>query len=142
MSLVKSNGSLDLDAGEAKSGLLWTGRAISALPVLALALSASMKLSHSPQVVGLFVEKLGYHEGALLPLGLLELACTLLYLIPRTRTLGALLLTAYLGGAVATHVRIGDPFAIPVILGILVWVGLWLRDPRIRSLATTGPTAS
>ena len=133
---------VSLKTGEGNSAMLWAGRAISALPVLALALSASMKLSHSRQVVGLFVEKLGYREGALLPIGLLEIACTLLYLIPPTRTLGALLLTAYLGGAVATHVRIGDPFAIPVILGILVWVGLWLRDPRIRALATTGPATS
>ncbi len=112
------------------------GWVVSALPVIALVLSASMKLSHSPQVVDIFVDKFGYAEGALLPIGLLELTCVLLYVVPRTSVLGAPLLTAYLGGAVATHVRVGDVFVLPVLVGILVWVGLYLRDPRVRGLAT------
>ena len=130
--------SLNAD-GARKSRTPWAGRAVSALPVLLLLLSASMKLAHSSKVVDVFVQKLGYQESALLPLGLLELTCILLYVVPRTRILGALLLTAYLGGAVATHVRIGEAFLVPVGVGILVWVGLYLRDPRVRALATAVP---
>jgi len=124
--------------GEAtrKNWRLWAARVVSAVPALMLAVSASMKLSHSKMVVGMFVEHLGYQESALLPLALLELTCTILYVVPRTRVLGAVLLTGYLGGAVATHVRVGDPFLVPLVLGILVWVGLYLRDPRVRALAT------
>jgi len=118
-----------------KQGAVWAGRVASALPVLALVLSASMKLSQSSKVIDMFVHKFGYPEQSLLAIGLLELACTLLYVVPRTSVAGALLLTAYLGGAVATHVRVGDVFITPVILGVLVWVGLYLRDPRIRMLA-------
>jgi hypothetical protein len=97
--------------------------------------SASMKLSHSPQVVSMFTNKLGYQESSLTGLALLEIACTALYLIPQTAFLGALLLTGYLGGAIATHVRVGEPFATPLVLGVLVWVGLYLRESRLKALA-------
>jgi hypothetical protein len=113
---------------------VWGGRVASALPVLVLVMSASMKLAHQPMVVDTFVQKLGYPEGSLATIGILELACALIYVVPRTTVLGAVLLTAYLGGAVATHVRVGEPFFGPVVLGVLVWVGLYLRDPRIRAL--------
>jgi hypothetical protein len=113
----------------------WAGRIVSALPVLALVMSASMKLAHPPKVIDMFVHHLGYPESSLVQIGLLELACVLLYVVPRTTVFGALILTAYLGGAVATHVRVGDSFLVPVVVGVLVWVGLWLRDPRIRFLA-------
>jgi hypothetical protein len=83
----------------------------------------------------MFTNKLGYQESALTGIGLLELACTALYLIPQTAFLGALLLTGYLGGAIATHVRIGEPFTAPLVLGILVWVGLYLRESRLKALA-------
>jgi DoxX-like family len=119
-----------------KNSKPWAGRVVSALPVLMLAMSASMKLAHPPKVVDMFVQHLGYSESALLPLALVELACMLLYLVPRTRVLGAVLLTGYFGGAIATHLRVGDPFFVPLLLGILVWVGLYLRDPRVRALAT------
>ncbi len=82
-----------------------------------------------------WVGKLGYQEGALTGIGLLELACVVVYAIPCTAVLGAVLLTGYLGGAIATHVRIGDPgLAAPLVLGILAWSGLYLRDERIRVL--------
>jgi len=113
---------------------LWTGRVLSTLPVLMLLLSAAMKLTRSPQVVGTFVGKLGYPEPMLPVLALLELACVALYVIPRTATLGAVLLTGYLGGAIATHVRVGDAFVVPLALGLLVWAGLYLRDPRLGRL--------
>ena len=67
-------------------------------------------------------------------LGILELACMIIFLIPRTAVLGAILLTAYLGGATATHVRIGDPFIFPVVTGMFIWLAMFLRDARIRAL--------
>ena len=113
--------------------MLWAGRIMSGLPVLLLLFSAIMKFLKPAPVVEGFAH-LGYPEQLALPLGILELACTLLYVIPRTSILGAILLTAYLGGATATHVRVGDPFVVPVIAGVLVWGGLFLRDPRLRAL--------
>jgi hypothetical protein len=93
-----------------------------------------MKLSHGPAVVEMFTAKLGYPAGLLPALAALELLCTAVYLVPSTSVLGAVLLTGYLGGATATHLRIGDPFLVPVVLGVLVWGGLFLRDARIREL--------
>ena len=112
---------------------LWAGRVISALPVLMLLMSAAMKFAKPAAVVEGFT-KLGWPERLALGLGVLELAVTVLYVIPRTAVLGAILVTGYLGGAVATHVRVGDPFIAPVILGVLAWLGLYLRDPRLRAL--------
>ena len=112
---------------------LWAGRVLSALPVLLL-LSASMKLSRAPMVVETFVGKLGYPASVLPALAVLELFCTVVYAVPRTAVLGAVLLTGYLGGAVATHVRVGEPFVVPLLLGVLPWAGLYLRDQRVRAL--------
>lgn len=117
-----------------KGWRLWTGRVLSGLPVLMMLFSASMKLSHAPQFVEMWTGKLGWPESSLTGIGLLELACVALYAVPRTSVLGAGLLSAYLGGAVATHVRVGDPFVAPVVLGLLVWAGLYLRDERLRAL--------
>jgi len=117
-----------------KTRTTWLGRVLSALPVLMLLSSSAFKLSHAPEFVRTWTDKFGYPENALTPIGVVELLCTVLYVIPRTSVLGALLLTAYLGGAVTTHVRVADPFAIPIVLGILVWAGLYLRDDRLRSL--------
>ena len=114
--------------------LLWAGRVVSAVPVLMLLISAAMKFTRSPEVAKQFVDHLGYREGALLGIGVLELVSVILYVVPQTSVLGAILLTGYLGGAVATHVRVGDAFVIPVALGVLVWLGLYLRDVRIRAL--------
>ena len=114
--------------------MLWAGRIMSALPVLMLLFSAVGKLAKPAAVVQGFAQ-FGYPENLLLPLGIVELLCTLIYLIPRTSVLGAILLTGYLGGATATHVRIGDPsFITPVIAGMMVWGGIFLRDERLRAL--------
>jgi DoxX-like protein len=113
--------------------MLWTGLIISALPVLLLVFSGVLKLIKPAVVVEEFA-RLGYPESLVVGIGILELFCTVVYLIPRSSVLGAILLTGYLGGAVATHVRIGDPFFNPIIPGILVWVGLFLRDNRLRAL--------
>src|SRR5712692_6665409 len=112
---------------------LWAGRILSALPVLMLLFSGVMKLIKPAPVVQGFAH-FGYPESLALCIGILELACTVVYVIPRTSVLGAILLTGYLGGATATHVRIGDPFFVPVGLGVLVWGGLFLRDDRLRAL--------
>jgi hypothetical protein len=114
----------------------WAGRITSALPALFLLVDGAMKLVKPEPVVKATVE-LGYAETVILPLGIVLLACTILYLIPRTAVLGAILLTGYLGGAVATHVRAGHgPFEIlfPVVFGALLRGGLVLRDDRVRTL--------
>jgi DoxX-like family len=95
-----------------------------------------MKLLKPPVVVQATL-KLGYPESAIVGIGIALLAGTLLYLIPRTAILGAVLLTGYLGGAVATNVRVGAPvfnIVFPMIFSALLWGGLWLRDPRLREL--------
>jgi len=113
--------------------ILWAGRIVSALPVLMLLFSGVMKLVKPAAVVEGFV-RLGYPESLSLGIGLVELFCTALYVIPRISVLGAILLTGYLGGATATHVRIGEPFVASILLGVLVWGGLFLRDNRLRAL--------
>ena len=113
--------------------LLWTGRVISALPVMILFISAIMKLIKPPQVAEGFTH-LGLPEKLAIGLGILELVCTMFYIIPRTAVLGAILLTGYLGGAILAHLRVGDAFIGPFVFGVLVWAGLFLREPRLRAL--------
>jgi hypothetical protein len=113
--------------------LLWASYIITALPVLLLLMSAVMKLIKPPPVVEGFAH-LGFPESLAGGLGILELACAVVYVIPQTSVLGAILLTGYLEGATVTHLRVGDPFFIPVILGMLVWGGLHLRNPGCAHL--------
>jgi len=117
--------------------LLWTGRILSALPILFLLFDGVIKVMQLPFVLE-GTAKVGYPLGTVVPLGVTLLACTVLYAIPRTTVLGAILLTGYLGGAVATHVRIGDPVfshaLFPTYFGALIWGGLFLREPRLRAL--------
>ena len=115
---------------------LLAGRIISALPALALLADGVGKLVKPAEVVETTV-KLGYSESVILPLGIVLLVCTILYVAPQTAVLGAILLTGYLGGAVATHTRIGDPsykILAPILVGALAWGGLYLRDARLRDL--------
>lgn len=115
---------------------LWAGRIISALPALFLLMDAVMKFV-KPEFVVKETVRLGYPESVIFALGIVLLVSTVFYLIPRTSVLGAILLTGYLGGAVATHVRMGEglfPVLFPVALGVLLWGGLWLRDDRLRAL--------
>ena len=133
MALEQAQGSLAY--GAPSKTAIWLGWILGAIPVLMMAMSAVMKLSRNPQVLEDWGPKFGYPQGALLAIGLVELACAVLYAIPRTAVLGAILVTGYLGGATATNVRIGEAaFAAPVVLGILAWGGLFLRDPRLREL--------
>jgi len=117
--------------------MIWAGRIVSALPVLFLLMDGVMKLLKPAPVVEATVG-LGYPEVVILPLGIVLLFCTVLYAIPQTSVLGAILLTGYLGGAVATHVRVGSPLfthtLFPTYLGLLIWGGLYLRDARLREL--------
>jgi DoxX-like family len=115
---------------------IWAGRIISALPVLFLLFDAVAKLFKPYWVVEPTV-KLGYPESVIVSIGIVLLVCTVIYVIPQTTFLGAVLLTGYLGGAVATHVRAGGPWfpiLFPVIIGGLIWGGFYLRDDRLRAL--------
>jgi hypothetical protein len=111
-----------------------TGQILSALSCLMLFFSAGIKLVQPAGIPEHFAH-LGWPLTAVTGLGVLELACTVIYLMPRTGMLGAILLTGYLGGATATHVRIGEGMvAFQVGLGVALWAGLYLRDPRLRAL--------
>ena len=115
---------------------IWAGRILSFLPALFLILDAVMKLFKPAFVVEATV-RLGYPERVIFGIGVVLLVCTLIYLIPRTAIFGAILLTGYLGGAVATHVRAEQGWfeiLFPVVIGILLWIGLALRDDRVRTL--------
>lgn len=111
----------------------WIGWILSILPCLMLIMSGVMKLVKPPQVIE-GVTHLGLPLTQITGIGILELACTAAYLIPRTAVLGAILLTGYLGGAMLTHLRIGEPPVAHVIFGVLLWGGIYLRDPRLRAL--------
>ena len=111
--------------------LLWTGRVLSGVIAAFMVWDAAMKLMVNHYVTEAMT-RLGWPDVAQ-GLGATELACVVLYVLPRTRVLGAVLLTAWLGGAVASHVRIGDPFIFPVVFGVLLWTGLVLRDVRLLS---------
>lgn len=112
---------------------LWAGRIISALVVLFLLFDAVAKLMKITPVLEAFT-RLGFSTGLAVPIGVLLLVCTIVYVIPPTSILGAILLTAYLGGATFTHLRAGQPFYFPVVFGVLVWGGLYLREDRLRAV--------
>ena len=121
---------------------VWTGRVISAVPALMLlsgGIIAALKLV--PSVVQTFVH-LGYPESVVPGIGVVQILCAVLYIIPRTSIGGALLMTAYLGGATASHVRVGEPFYTPVIVGVLVWAGLVLRNLKLQELLYGNSTSS
>lgn len=113
--------------------MYWIGWVLTVLPSLGLIMSAAMKFMQPTDAVEGFA-KLGWDIKLAVGLGIVELACTVIYLIPKTSVLGAVLLTGYLGGAIATHVRIGEGFAAPLIMGIMVWLGIYLRCGRLRAI--------
>jgi DoxX-like protein len=120
--------------GPPSTRTLWIGRVLSAIPIGTMLFSATMKLHPTPPIVEFTVTHLGYPESALAKLAILELTCVVLYAIPRTAVLGAILLTGYLGGAVASHFRVGDPPITQCLLIVLAWGGLYLREPRLRGV--------
>ena len=116
--------------------MLWTGRLFSFAVVAQLLSSAWFRATHHTSAVAEIVTAYGYPESAIVPIVIAECALVVLYLVPQTSVLAAIVMTGYLGGAVATHLRIADTAraAIPLIVGVLAWAGLYLRDGRIRQL--------
>jgi DoxX-like family len=112
---------------------LWIGYLVSALPVLLLVFSAVIKLMKPPQMVEGFA-RLGIPDSLISQLGILELVCVIIYLVPRTSIMGAILTTGYFGGAIATNLRLGESFLLPLMAGMMIWGGLYLRDQRVRAL--------
>jgi hypothetical protein len=125
------------EAAPVSRSALWTGRALSTLAILFLLLDAVLKLVKPVEVVE-GTSLLGYPESVITGLGITLLVCTILYIVPRTTILGAVLLTAYMGGAIATHVRVENPLIthilFPTYLAAIFWGGLYLREPRLRQL--------
>lgn len=117
----------------ANGKIVWTGRVISVLASLVFVMSAFMKLKGGPEMKQMF-DHLGLPESMAIPLAILEISCVVIYAIPATSVLGAILLDGYMGGAICTHWRVGDPVVIPVALGILIWLGLYLREDRLKEL--------
>jgi len=115
------------------SRVQWIGRGISILPCLLFVFSAVIKLKGGPDLSEGFAH-LGIPDSLALPLAAVELSCVAVYLIPVTSILGAILLTGFLGGAICAHLRVGDPFLVHIALGVLIWLGLWLREDRVRAL--------
>jgi len=123
------------DTGSSKE--IWAGRAMSGVVVLFLLVDAAFKVLELPAAMEVTAQ-LGYPASVVFPLGPLEVACLVVYLVPRSSVLGAVLWTGYLGGAVATHVRVGNPLfshtLFPIYVATFLWAGLWLRDEQLRSV--------
>ena len=123
------------------SKAVWAGRVLSGLTILFMLMDAVMKLVMAPPSVQA-TTALGFPAAAIIPIGAIGLICTILYAIPRTAVLGAILLTGYYGGAIASQVRVDGPLFSTVLfgvyLGIIMWAGLWLRDARVRNLLSFG----
>ena len=118
-----------------KPWILWAGWAVSLWPAFVVCTSATWKLTRSASYVAEFA-RIGWPESALNLLAFLQLGSLILFLIPRTSVLGAILLTGYLGGAIASYVRIGEPYPVlvPLSTAMIAWLGLFLRDERLRTL--------
>jgi hypothetical protein len=120
-----------VEAGSGK--VVWVGRVITGIVSLLFLFSAAMKFMGGAEVKE-GMAHLGLPESMIIPLGILEAACTVIYLIPATSVLGAILLAGYIGGANCTHWRVGDPFLPQVAIGLVVWLGIYLREPRLKAL--------
>jgi hypothetical protein len=115
--------------------IVWAGRLVSVVPVFILLSSARWKLTHNAWYVGEW-KRIGYAPSAIDGIGLVQIVCVVLYLIPQTAVLGTVLLTGYLGGAIASYVRMGEPYPVlvPLTTCLLAWAGIYLRDERLRAL--------
>ena len=113
--------------------IAWVGRVTSVLVALVFLMSAFLKLKGGAEVMQ-GMAHLGLPESLIIPLAILEVSCVVIYLFPATSVLGAILLTGYMGGAICTHLRVGDPFFIQITLGVFVWLGLYLRERRLAGL--------
>ena len=113
--------------------IVWTGRVITVLVSLLFFFSAAMKFVGGAEVKE-GMAHLGLPESMTIPLGILEAACTVVYLIPATSVLGAILLAGYMGGAICTHWRVGDPFVGQIAIALVIWLAIYLREPRLKAL--------
>jgi DoxX-like family len=117
----------------ASGKIVWVGRGITVLAALLFLMSAVMKVVGGAAVKEGFAH-LGLPESMRIPLAILEAACAVVYLIPQVTVLGAVLLTGFIGGAMCTHWRVGDPFFIHILLGLFIWLGVYLREERLKAL--------
>ena len=117
----------------ASGKIVWTGRVLAGVVSLLLFFSASMKFVGGAEVKE-GMAHLGLPESMTIPLGILEAACTVVYLIPATSVLGAILLAGYMGGAICTHWRVGDPFVGQIAIALVIWLAIYLREPRLKAL--------
>ena len=125
---------------EAASGkVVWTGRVITIVVSLLFFFSAALKFMGGAEVKERMAHR-GLPESMIIPLGILELACTVVSLIPATSVLAAILLAGYMGGAICTHWRVGDPFLPQVGIALVVWLAIYLREPRLRALIPLRPS--
>jgi len=120
--------------GTQPKAMTWTGWVITVLIALLMTASGAGKIANPPTLAKQMTETFGYPDEVTLYIGIVELCCAVLYLNSQTTILGAVLLTGYLCGAIATHVRIHENFLAPTIIGVLVWLGIFLRDPRVRAI--------
>ncbi len=117
----------------ASGKIVWAGRVISGLVSLLFAMSAFMKFRGGAEVTQ-GMAHLGLPESLIIPLAIVEISCVAIYAVPATSVLGAILLTGYIGGAICTHLRVGDPFFMQIAIGIFIWLGLYLRENRLKAL--------
>ena len=113
--------------------VVWAGWVVSALVAFVFAMSAFMKLKGGEEVTQ-GVAHLGLPEASIGTFAIIEFSCLAIYAIPQTAVLGAILLTGYLGGAILAHLRVGDPLVTPILIGAFVWLGIYLREPRLKNL--------
>ena len=113
--------------------IVWIGRAVSILVSLVFLMSGVMKLKGGVEVAQ-GMAHLGLPDSLILPLAIVEILCVVIYLIPKTSVVGAILLTGFIGGAICAHLRVGDPFYVQIAIGVLIWLGLYLREDRLRGL--------
>jgi hypothetical protein len=118
---------------KASGKVVWTGRVISGLVSLLFLFSAALKLKGGPELAK-GMGHLGLPDSMVMPLAILEISCVVIYLIPATSVVGAILLTGFLGGAMCTHWRVGDPIYLHIVLGLFVWLGVYLRENRLKAL--------
>lgn len=135
--ITQTHSHIGTRAAAPSKGQLWAGRILTGLPVAFLIFDVTIKLLQLQVVIDSFRE-LGYPDGMALTIGTLELIGLVLYVIPRTSVLGAIIMTGYLGGAVATHVRLLQPLSthtlFPIYMALMLWGGLYFREPRLRAL--------
>jgi hypothetical protein len=122
-----------MDAPQQNQKIVWLGVVLSVLVTLPFIMSSYMKLTRNPMVIE-GMPKMGLPVSLMLTIGILELLCVVIYLIPQTSVLGAILFTGFIGGTILAHLRIGEKVYIQATLGVMVWLGLYLRDPRLRQL--------